>query len=422
MQSPVHQDQEIEQLKTLLFHSEEARLNALETQVASLQTYVGGSERLAAATAEVLITALARAEVDRPRDLANAIAPSVVTAIRREIANSREMMVEALYPITGRLVQAAVANAFKELLAFIEQRLNALTSTELWVGRIKSVATGRPISEFVMADSATFTVNRLLLIERKSGRLVTHWTREGVADDRADMLSAMVAAILEFSTQAMSGGGELQKLDFGGSQFALRSSARYVLAAECVGTLRPADDARISELFLDMLEAGEKGATADAAMLGALAAPIEARKPAAKPSQRGKIILFAVLGVLAAAILWQVVVRASQIMVEQRAGAALEQVQGPWMNDFPLRLDFDHPGQTVTVSGIQPSDAQLGPMLERLERAASPYRVVNRIGVLQGAGVEADVDGLRQAMQALQQRIEELEGTSGAAVQGQGVR
>jgi len=126
--SAVH-NREMEQLKTLLFQTEAERLGSLETEVASLRQYLGSSERLEAATADILIGALERAEVSRPRELASVIAPSVVTAIRREIANSREMMVDALYPITGRMVSAAVANAIKDLLAFLEQRINALTSS-----------------------------------------------------------------------------------------------------------------------------------------------------------------------------------------------------------------------------------------------------------------------------------------------------
>jgi hypothetical protein len=153
MTSAVGQNQEIKQLKTLLFQTEEARLETLETDVAFLQRYVGGADRLEVATADILVAALERAEVNRPRELANVIAPSVVSAIRSEIKNSRELMVDALYPITGRLVSAAVGNAFKELVAFLEQRINALTSTELWIGRAKSLVTGRPISEFVLADS-----------------------------------------------------------------------------------------------------------------------------------------------------------------------------------------------------------------------------------------------------------------------------
>ena len=38
--------------------------------------------------------------------------------------NSKDMMVEALYPITGRLTAAAVANAFRDLVADLNERLD----------------------------------------------------------------------------------------------------------------------------------------------------------------------------------------------------------------------------------------------------------------------------------------------------------
>lgn len=271
----IGQNREIEQLKTLLFEQEAERLRALETDVASLRHYVGGADRLETATASILIAALERAEVDRPRELANAIAPSVVSAIRSEIRNSRELMVDALYPIIGRLVSSAVANTFKELVAFLEQRLNALTSMELWIGRIKSLVTGRPISEFVLANSNPPRVNRLLILERGNGRLIADWKREASADERADMLSAMVAAILEFSVQALAGEGTLRTLDFGGREIVLRDSPRFILAAECIGSLRPADNTRINSLFFDTIENLDRGTSPPATMLTSLVAAMK---------------------------------------------------------------------------------------------------------------------------------------------------
>jgi hypothetical protein len=44
MTSAAGQNREIEQLKTLLFQTESARLETLETDVAFLQQYVGGAD------------------------------------------------------------------------------------------------------------------------------------------------------------------------------------------------------------------------------------------------------------------------------------------------------------------------------------------------------------------------------------------
>jgi outer membrane protein OmpA-like peptidoglycan-associated protein len=414
MTSAAGQNREIEQLRKLLFQTEAARLEALGADVALLQQYIGSPSRLETATADILVAALERAEVVRPRELANVIAPSVVSAIRSEIRNSRDLMVDALYPITGRLVSAAVANAFKELVARLEQRLNALTSTELWIGRIKSLATGRPISEFVLANASPPRVNRLLMIERGNGRLVADWKRQETSDERADLLSAMVAAILEFSVQALAGEGNLQQLDFGGREIVLRASPRFILAAECIGPLRPTDDARINSLFFDTIETMDGGIGCDAAMLASLASSIEAG-PAVEPKPRrsAKVVLFVLAALVAAGLAWLASVYWTRTMLERRTNDALQELAGkePLLETFPLRLDFDHGNRSVSVSGIEPSQVQTTPLIDALAKAATPYRVVGRIGVVPGteqlATLSADIDALRQSATGLQAGIDE---------------
>ncbi len=425
MALPAGRKREMEQLKTLLFQSEEERLEALEVDVASLRRYVGGADRLEQATAEVLVAALERAEADRPRELSNAITPSVVAAIRREIENSRELMVDALYPITGRMVAAAVKNAFGELLSYLEQRLNALTSAELWVGRAKSLATGRPISEFVLAGGQSLRVDRLLMIERGSGILVADWTREGEADERADLLSAMVAAILEFSGQALAGEDDLQKLDFGGRQIALRASPRFILAAECSGPLRAADDTRINSLFFDTIERIDNGSECDAEMLGALADAVEdAPTPGKKEDVGGKVVMFALLVLGTMALAWQAGTWVTRATLEQRVHAAFERTvsEASLPAGFPLRLEFDHDSENVVVTGIQPSGVDIGSLVSELTAPAAPYEVTDNVGVVPGheeiAALNAEIAALRQSLARMQARAGESGGTDIAGTSG----
>ncbi|MGY3440943.1 MULTISPECIES: OmpA family protein [unclassified Bradyrhizobium] len=411
MAAAAGQNREIEQLKTLLFQPEATRLTSLEADLDSLQRYVGNSDRLETATAGILVEALERAEVNRPRELASAIAPVVVSAIRNEIKNSREQMIEALYPIVGRLVSAAVANAFRELVASLEQRINALTSAQLWVGRVKSLVTGRPISEFVLADAPP-QINRLLIIERGNGRLIADWKREATADERADLLSAMVAAILEFSVQALAGEGNLQTLDFGGRQLALRASPRYILAAECLGPLRPADNARINSLFFDAIERIDRGADCDGPMLASLAAAIETDDtPRRIASRRGKVILFAVLAALAALLLYLAATAVTRSLLERRTHAALEQLAAkqPLLASFPLRLDFDHGGRSVAVTGLEPSQLETAPLIDALAAAAAPYKVVDRIGLVSAPDqVVASQAGIAESLKRLQASLDQM--------------
>lgn len=75
-------DFELDRLKALLLHPETERLAAVETRIDAIDAYVGASDRLEAATSEILVEAFRRAEIAQHRELANAIAPVVVAAIR----------------------------------------------------------------------------------------------------------------------------------------------------------------------------------------------------------------------------------------------------------------------------------------------------------------------------------------------------
>jgi len=226
-------------LKSLLFKGEADRLNALEASVSALDTRVGTLPRLEAATAEVLVEALRRAEVARHRELAQAIAPVVVASIRNEIENSRETMVETLYPITGQMVVAAVANAIREALASINEKLDRLTSTEHLKLRLRAALTGRSVAELALAGETRPRLVRALFLERASGALLASWRSDGEPENRGELIGGLLAALSGFARDALGeDGGDLRTLEFGGHDIYVHASPTHLIAAETSAPLR----------------------------------------------------------------------------------------------------------------------------------------------------------------------------------------
>ncbi len=112
-----------EELKQLLLSPELALLDTLEQRLKGLQGRVGDDEALAASTRRVIVDVLREAGAEDHERLSLILAPLMLSSLRAEIRSSREMMVEALYPITGRLVSAAVKNAFRELLQTFDSKV-----------------------------------------------------------------------------------------------------------------------------------------------------------------------------------------------------------------------------------------------------------------------------------------------------------
>jgi GTPase SAR1 family protein len=100
-------------------HSFQDDNQILRTVAALLQEHHGkfGSEaKLANLISEILADALQLASMKDNGRLARALAPAVVGTVRNEIWNSKEEMVQALYPLAGQLVSAYVAESVAGLL------------------------------------------------------------------------------------------------------------------------------------------------------------------------------------------------------------------------------------------------------------------------------------------------------------------
>lgn len=369
---------DIDRLKGLLFGAEADRLDELGARLAALDARVGTPQALQAATAEILAGALKRAEAERHRDLARALAPLVVASIRSEIANSKDMMVEALYPITGRLVAAAVAQAFRDLVESLNERIDALLSTQSWRLRVKALASGRSMSEVALAEAQRAELQRILFLERHSGKLVAAWSRD-VAQDRPEIVSGLIAAITDFAADVLAGeGGELRTLDLGPASVALRSSARMIVAAHYRGKARPEQERALDALFSSLLAAHERDEPIDQPLLADEARAFSALAAPAKPRGKvGQIVLALAALALAGWAAWGGARAYAHWRKERDLAAAMASLVAaqPQLAAYPLSLAFDHDARRVVLRGLLPARAAADAVHRAVEPVAAPYAV-----------------------------------------------
>ncbi|MFT4098684.1 MAG: OmpA family protein [Rhodoblastus sp.] len=404
MNRPASQPEfEFDRLKQLLLRPETDRL---EARVDALESRVGAPDRLEQATSEILVEAFRKAEIARHRELAGAVAPVVVAAIRSEIKNSKDMMVEALYPITGRLVAAAVANAFRDLVADLNERIDRSMSTRYWRLRLQALRTGRPVSELLLADAQRPSLRRLLLLERGSGRLVASWHADAESDDQSELVSGLIAAITEFASSVYgSRSGELRTLDLGEARVFLRGAPVYLVAAECAGALRPEHEREVDDAFLSLVSrvdhAPDQANPALAQMAEAL---FRQSAPAEKKSKLPLILAGCVaLGLLA----WWASGPILHGVYDRRIEAAFAAAQAaqPGLDAFPLRVSIDHASRTVTLAGLAPSDAAAAAVADALKGPAAPYAVVARTT---SVGAVAQLQDIRKRQDEIADRIAQM--------------
>lgn len=416
-----------EEIKRLLLPVELDLLDQLRDRTERLDTRVGDAAALRESTRAVIVEVLRDAGVADHDRLARALAPLIVTSMREEIKNSRDMMVDALYPITGRLVAAAVRNAFKDLLENLNEKLDQSFSLERWRARLQARATGRSEAEILLQRNPPFEIEDLLLVHRPTGLLIARARDEAVRDEDdsdegsagvdSDLLGGMLSAIMRFSKDAMgeAHGEELQQLGFGDSELFLRSSPAVILAVRARGTRPTGFEATLESLFQGFLERwGENLRRFDGSaddddkhailtdLRGRFAELLEARKQNfGRRSRKGLLlVLLVLLLALAGGIYWGFGLwRAGDI--ETRARAVLAGHQE--LTGLPIEPRYN--GEILVIEGLFPDRATLAAVKTKLASELAEVPADFRVNFL----ARDDADRLAAQQASLRDSLGELE-------------
>jgi outer membrane protein OmpA-like peptidoglycan-associated protein len=402
-----------EKIRSLLLNETTRRLDATVERVERIDARVGDEKKLAASTGEALVGALKRAEEKRPRELSKALAPSVVAIIRTEINNQKDGIVEALYPIMGRLVTAAVAGAFRDLVESLNARIDALISASSWRLRLRAIATGRTMAEVALAEAEAGRLKRALLLERGSGRLLALWPakEEGAEYANADLESGMIAAITEFATNVYADkGGQLRMLDIGSGKVFLRASPRVIVAGEFGGELSRQRERRLDDAFLSIVERqDENGASCTSEVLGEILNGALADEPAKPKSKAPLIVVSAALGAIAVWFAWEPMLHEwRQRRIREAYGAAM--AAHAELARYPIHLDIDHKSQTVVLRGLAGGEADPEAIVREISPACEPYRAMTDVVAVATVGqMQALKDELDETRASLRRMIAEQE-------------
>lgn len=210
----------IELLRELLFDEYRQQITRMRSEVEQLQSVLDGLER----------------QIQDEDALISTITPVIAGAIRTNISESREEMVDALYPIMGRLVQRSVTEAMRDLAERIDQQMRrTLDFQSLWQ-RIQARLRGISDAEMAMRNALPLQVNEIFLIHRETGLLLMYLSSEDQAQpnkmDDSDIISGMLTAINDFTQDAFGRNEEesLNEIQYGGHSILLEAAHLIYIA------------------------------------------------------------------------------------------------------------------------------------------------------------------------------------------------
>lgn len=141
------------------------------------------------------------------------LGPTITKTLKREIANSQDAVVEALYPIMGKMIKRYVQNEIKKLSENINQKVNNTFSLISLKRKVHARFSGVKESDMILSESNPPVVNEVFIIQKGSGILLGNYSKTETLDK--DMISGMLTAIKSFVEDAFKGGAQnLESIEY----------------------------------------------------------------------------------------------------------------------------------------------------------------------------------------------------------------
>ncbi len=314
---------------------------------------------------------------------------------------------DLIYPLVGKIVQKKVAEAFRSLVNYINDRLDSTLSVKIWSYRIKSWKSGIPLAEIILRASLPFVVEELLLIDRKTGILLASASGSRTAPVDRDLVSGMLSAINDFIVTSFSrAGGDscVNSIQYGSFTIFVEEG-RYCYAAIVVDGSPDMQFHEDASALLDTVHARFRtqlrsfsGDVSEVSAAGEFLEEFIRRKNTPPPAPAEKSYfkvkaLAASLAVLLTAITgWWIFSEIGDYRLERRVMARIASL----MPRNTIDIDIDADGGEITVSGYVNS-------FENAERLTGEIRSIKEVKSVRNRALVVNFSKVREYEQSIEE-------------------
>lgn len=219
-------------LKELLFTEEHEFADSIAQKVDDLAKIVNQKKELSHKVDPIIDDKLDEFVQEIPKTLG----PTITETLREEIKNSQDAVVEALFPIIGKMIKKYIAHEMKLLSENISRKTKKAFSFRNWFRRTKAKVQGVSEGDLAISDYAKPRLIQMFVIEKNSGILIADYSplSEGTIDK--EMVAGMLTAIKSFVEDAFEGGNQnLELIEYELYTIHIQNFYSYYVAAVISG-------------------------------------------------------------------------------------------------------------------------------------------------------------------------------------------
>ena len=161
------------------------------------------------------------------------IAPLLGPAIKEQVKNQKDDVVDALYPVIGNMISRYVTKSLEEMLVNINAQIQSGLSYKTLKRKVKAKMQGVSEAQLLLNENVSSNIQAIFLIHKDTGIVLAQAQNPNHEINDPDMLASMMTAIRSFVNDWVSQDGEskeLGEIDYSGNKIIIEASSYSYLA------------------------------------------------------------------------------------------------------------------------------------------------------------------------------------------------
>lgn len=181
------------------------------------------------------------------------LGPTITTTLKVQIRESKDEVVQALFPIIGQMIKKYVAQEIAVLSEKIDRQLERAFSLENLKLRMKAMVSGVSYADLILQKSGEAQIQQLFIIEEYSGMLMASYSRKKTMDQ--DMIAGMLTAIKSFANEAFDQQEQqLETITYDSLTIYVQSFNKFYLAVAMSGTMSAEFKRKLDQTILSFIK------------------------------------------------------------------------------------------------------------------------------------------------------------------------
>ena len=232
-------------LRDILFTEDRVFAEKIANRIKIIEETVNEREQLSEKVNPIIAIKLNEFIADIPKTLG----PTITETLKEEIRKNKDDIVDALYPILGKMIKKYISQEMK----ILSEKINKKLSASRWKTKFKSWFSGVKEEEIILSELESANIEQVLLIERGSGILAASYTKSETIDE--DMISGMLTAIKGFVEDAFGQKNQnLELIEYELYNIHLQSFVSYYVAVVISGNYSISSKGKVQDLIFDFYD------------------------------------------------------------------------------------------------------------------------------------------------------------------------